>query len=736
MLLERHSISLRFSLVLVGVLLGVLLGILAFMTLLQGRQDDELLEKKLAHLAEISRLSLLQPLQDSDTIFLREFTQALVQDETIAAAVILIDGKVLANAIRPEIGLLEWDDFEGTPEFVTLASDIAYDDTLLGTLRLAAGRPDAPLRVSLDTRAMIGMGAFLSIAILVATLWLTRHYVTRPLAHITHIAGMISQGTFDEKLGILSYTRNRHDELGKLNQVFQEMTSYLQKMIAVATQISQGDLDLALEQQRRKDVLGQALQRMQDYFRQIELVAAHIAEGNLQDRVELRSSRDRLGRSFSHMVEGLIELISNLRNGSQYLSSISDLVLSISSRSTAILQKIGHSADESFDAMQDLSAGGEELRVNMETLNATVADTSGFIQEMGSSITQVTANANKLSQFAEDTNATMVEVVKSLENISEQAEHSRQLSETTNHDAISGQDAVEQTINSMTAISEITDNISDVIGNLENHSSDIASILDVINDVAEQTSLLALNASIISAQAGSHGKGFSVVADEIKGLAVRVRTSTREIAEIVKAVQHESSRAVAAIHLGQHEVDKGVVLAHKAGEALYKISESAGSSASVAADIAKSVRQQTVIHAEMTESIRDVSTMSAQISQAITRQERRTEDLTAIMNSLQGLEEHVLGVIREQQNKSYHVAELMEGVLEFVHEHSQTLNELAASSNELQFQANALHEHVERFHLPGQEPEETRPQALSAVEDDDSEEDIASALDQLVEFDS
>ncbi len=733
MLLNRNSISFRFSLVIIGVTFGVLACVLAFTAFLQNQQNEDLLQKKLSHLAELTRLSVLQSLQQSDTAFFQEFMQTLLQDETLAAASILRDGQVLTDAIRPGISLREWTDFERSSKFVTLTSEIAHKNIVLGTLRLAALRPAALLNISLDTTGLIGIGALLAFAIFVTTLWLTIHYITRPLSHITHVAGMISQGTFDDRLGFMRYTRNRHDELGKLSQVFQEMTSYLQKMIDVATQISQGDLDLALEQQSEEDVLGQALQRMQEYFRQIGQVAAHIAEGNLQDRVELRSTRDRLGMSFSHMSEGLIELISNLRNGSKYLSSISDLVLNISSRSTTVLQKIGSSADESFDAMQGLSVGGEELRVNMETLNSTVTDTSAFIQEMGGSITQVTANAGKLSQFAEDTNATMVEVVNSLETISKQAEHSRELSDTANHDAVSGRDAVEQTINSMTAISSITENISDVTGNLEHHSSDIASILDVINDVAEQTSLLALNASIISAQAGSHGKGFSVVADEIKGLAVRVRSSTREIAEIVKAVQYESSRAVTAIRHGQDEVDRGVVLAHKAGEALYKISENAGSSASVAAEIANSVRQQTVIHAEMTESIRDVSTMSAQISQAITNQEHQTGDLTSIMTSLQGMEEHVLGVIQQQQQKSYHVAELMEGVLQFVQEHSQTLNELSASANELQFQANALHEHVERFNLPGQQHEESAEvQTLETDENDDSEEDIASALDQLI----
>ena len=732
---DRDSISLRFSLVLVAVIVVVLSSALTFIAFHQSRQAEELLEKRLAHLAELVRLSIVQPLQDVDTAFLQEFMQKLVQDDGITAAGVFRDGKPVAEAVQAGSDLQDWEDFDRSAEFAILTNEIVHEGTSLGSLRLAAFRSDAALKISLSTSGLFGLGAILVCAIVATTFWLTMHYITRPLSHISHIAAMISKGNFDERLGFMSYARNRYDEFGRLSQVFQGMTHYLQRTIDVAGKISQGDLEFALDRQSEKDVLGQALQRMQDYFRQIGQVAAHIAEGNLQDRVELRSNRDRLGMSFSHMLKGLVELISNLRNGSQYLSSISDLVLNISSRSTAIVQKIGHSADESFDAMQDLSAGGEELRVNMETLNSTVTDTSEFIQTMGSSITQITAGANKLSLFAEDTSGTMLEVVESLEKISEQAGHSQHLSEAANHDAVSGQNAVEQMINSMTAISGITENIADVIGNLEHHSSDIATILDVINDVAEQTSLLALNASIISAQAGSHGKGFSVVANEIKGLAVRVRTSTREIAEIVKAVQHESSRAVTAIQQGRDEVDRGVVLAHKAGEALHKIGESAGSSASVAAEIADSVRQQTVIHAEMAGSIRGVSTMSAQISDAITNQERRTEDLSAIMTRLQSLEEHVLGVIREQQQKSYHVAGLMEGVLDFVQEHSHTLNELSASANELQFQANALHEHVERFSLPGQESDEVT-QPSNANGDDSSEEDIAAVLDQLAGLDS
>lgn len=258
-----------------------------------------------------------------------------------------------------------------------------------------------------------------------------------------------------------------------------------------------------------------------------------------------------------------------------------------------------------------------------------------------------------------------------------------------------------QMMSRMTAISEVTEGISQIISQLENRSREIGTILDVINEVADQTSLLALNASIIAAQAGVHGRGFAVVANEIKELATRVATSTKKIAEIIKSVQGDSADAVKAIGQGQHEVENGVMIARETGDALQKIEQSTKNSADVAAEIAILVRQQTTASTQVAESIQDVANMVNEITRATQEQEKNSSQIFDVVNNMQALAEQVMRATQQQQQNTHRVAESMQDVITSVTENTPTVKQLAQLANELAAQADALKQQVERFILPG-----------------------------------
>lgn len=533
-----------------------------------------------------------------------------------------------------------------------------------------------------------------SLSIVVVSFLMTRG-ITRPIAMLVDIAHAIAnKGDVRQKLQF-----GGRDEIGKLAEAFQKLILYFQEMAKAATEISQGNLETHVYPRSEHDVLGTGFAQMIAYLKEMGKIAEQVSQGDLRSQIVLQSPADQLGTAFIHMQKGLSTLISEIHASSDCIASISTQVLSTSSTNADALEQIGDAAQVTSSAMNEVNTTAEEVRLNMEQLTASVEKNGASISEMLASINQVAGNLRKLSHFADDTTSTVVKIVSSLEKVAAQAEHSKMLSEAVSQDAVSGRQSVEEMITSITTISQVTMSISDIILRLEHRSTEIGTILDVINEVAEQTSLLALNASIIAAQAGEHGRGFAVVANEIKELATRVDTSTKEIAAIIKAVQNDSFDAVNAIEHGRKEVEHGVMVTHQAGEALKKIGGSAENSSQVAAEMANSLHQQTQAHAHITESIQDVTNMISEITLATQEQEKNSSQLFAMVEDMQNLAILVMRAIQEQQLSTRQVTEFMTNVTSLVEENTPIVQQLALSAKNLATQADTLKQNVEQFRI-------------------------------------
>ena len=258
--------------------------------------------------------------------------------------------------------------------------------------------------------------------------------------------------------------------------------------------------------------------------------ASQSVGGNALDRI--KALADRLEASDANMDDtnsAMSEMISGLRG-------IADNV-----------ELLASNAEESSSSILEMAAANDEVAESMFNLAASVQETAISIEEMTFSVKEVAKNIEALSSTAEETSSAMNEMDISIQQVENNANETAQLSEEVVWAAEGGVDAINQTIEVINLIKNYSADAVEVIKRLGARIRQIGKILSVIDDVAEQTNLLALNAAIIAAQAGEHGKGFAVVADEIKDLAERSGTSTKEIADIIKAVQRESANAVDAV---------------------------------------------------------------------------------------------------------------------------------------------------------------------------------------------
>lgn len=441
--------------------------------------------------------------------------------------------------------------------------------------------------------------------------------------------------------------------------------------------------------------------------------ASVVARGDLSQQVEA-TSKDELGtlaESFNSMSQNLANMIKGIReayrrvdqgreqiqsNALQVLEGSRSQVTSLEEISSAISQmnsslkgvagnveNLSTSSEETSSSIMEMAATIEQVTGHIKSLSVSVDETASSIAEMVSSIQQVDKSIELLSNLISDTAVSIKEMEGSIRQVEKSAASSHALSEQVTTNAEMGMRSVEMTIGGMEKIRQAVARSSDVITKLGTSSEEIGKILNVIDDVAEQTNLLALNAAIIAAQAGEHGKGFAVVAEEIRGLAERTASSTKEIDTLIKTVQRDVGNAVQTMAGGSNAVEEGVQLSVQAGENLKKILDSARNSSDMAKEIAKATEEQAKGIRSINQAIEQIREMMMQITKATTEQKSGSEQIIAAVENMREMTNYVNRAQMEQSKGSKQITLAIENVTEMVTHILKATGEQAKGSEQI-----------------------------------------------------
>lgn len=338
------------------------------------------------------------------------------------------------------------------------------------------------------------------------------------------------------------------------------------------------------------------------------------SEATAEDSEVLRTKVRSLRATLDRELESSRDITSIIQRAEEGLNQVS-----------LTLNKLQETAGSSHADISHMSMLHEQVSASIGELSLSVRETLSSIEEMTFSIREVATNIDALSLTAEETSSSMNQMDVSIDQVQSNANETARLSENVAQDAELGAEAILKTMGEIYRIKESSQEALGVINNLGSRIEAIGEILNVIDDVAEQTNLLALNAAIIAAQAGEHGKGFAVVAEEIKDLADRSGASTKEIADLIKTIQHESRNAIAAVEQGAENVDRGVEVSNEAERALKKILESSKKSTNMVRAIARATVEQAKGSKQVTDAISRIAETVQQIAAATAQQARGSE---------------------------------------------------------------------------------------------------------------
>ncbi len=262
----------------------------------------------------------------------------------------------------------------------------------------------------------------------------------------------------------------------------------------------------------------------------------------------------------------------------------------------------------------------QEVAENSQGLSAMVNETAASVHQMSQAMSHMASGVNTLSDEAQNTVSSTTEMEFSIREVESHAKHSNALSEQVEKDAQQGVTLVQESLKSVGSIQKTVHEAAARMQRLAAKTQEIGDVLEVINAINEKTNVLALNAAIISAQAGEHGKGFAVVSNEIRALSEQTASSSREIEEMIESVREQVAETVSMIESIPAQVDSGMDLSQKSGDALSQILKSAGSSRSMTLKIERSTREQVGTTELVTRAFNTVNEMIHDITRSIEEQ--------------------------------------------------------------------------------------------------------------------
>ncbi len=377
--------------------------------------------------------------------------------------------------------------------------------------------------------------------------------------------------------------------------------------------------------------------------------------------------------SYGRARTGLADVVGNIQQ-------VADTVAETS-------QHLGTAANQNGTVVQQVVAAVQSLANGAQEASLSAQQTEGAVEELSKSIESISRGAGEQARQVEAASGTADQMASAIDHVASRASEVAEASEQSRAAAQHGAEAVHGTVEAIDAIRGSAERVTAAVGDLGKLGEKIGAVVETIDDIAEQTNLLALNAAIEAARAGEHGKGFAVVADEVRKLAERSSRETKAIAELIQQVQHGTQAAVTAMDDAGRLVAGGTERADEAGRALEEIRSAVEQTVSQVTDIASAA-------GEMAGGARKVTEVMQSISAIVEENSAATDQMASRSGEVRTAIDRIATVAASQSTSTEQVSAAAE-------EMSAQVEEVSAQAQELSATADTLRALVARFKVAG-----------------------------------
>ncbi len=398
-------------------------------------------------------------------------------------------------------------------------------------------------------------------------------------------------------------------------------------------------------------------------IRVLEQSADKVASGDTNVHVEVKSNDEigRLSKSFNIMVESIRNSLGEVKEK----NAVAELALKEAEKAKTsadnqrdylsvnvgkILAEMERFSDGNLNVQMDtddreeigklfngFNRAVDNIRSMVLSVNEAVQATASAANQISSSTEEMSAGSQEQSAQSTEVASAVEEMAKTIIETTRNASSAAQAAKTAGSTATESGNIINDTIAGMDRIAQVVKTSSEKIKALGRSSDQIGEIIQVIDDIADQTNLLALNAAIEAARAGEQGRGFAVVADEVRKLAERTTKATKEIADMIKRIQVETGDVVKSIEEGNVEVEKGKESVDKARQALQEIISGANEVVDIVSQVAAASEEQSSAAEQISKNIEAISKVSQESAVGTQQISKAADDLSKLTLNLQNL---------------------------------------------------------------------------------------------------